>query len=188
MGFEMRKIRAPQGRHGRCVWLAIGKTGSGHNAGRPDDMTDEQQPVIRPFDVADTERLIDLWRVCGLVRPWNDPRKDIERKLKVQPDLFLVATETTGSTSGHVVGSAMAGYDGHRGWVYYLAIDPAYQGRGYGRALMDAVEVRLRSLGCPKLNLMIRSGNEAVIMFYEALGYTQEDCLSFGKRLIPDSV
>jgi ribosomal protein S18 acetylase RimI-like enzyme len=147
----------------------------------------ERQPTIRPFDVADTEEVVELWRVCGLTRPWNDPHKDIERKLKVQPELFLVATETATSTIGEVVGTAMAGYDGHRGWVYYLAVHPAFQGRGHGRALMNAVEAGLSSLGCPKINLMIRTGNEDVIAFYEALGYAQDDCLSFGKRLIPDA-
>ncbi|MFC4115197.1 GNAT family acetyltransferase [Nonomuraea zeae] len=144
------------------------------------------RPAIRPFAAADTERVVELWHACGLIRPWNDPRKDIERKLKVQPELFLVANEAGDPPADDVVGTAMAGYDGHRGWIYYLAVDPACQGRGYGRALLAAVESRLISLGCPKLNFQIRKDNGSVIAFYEALGFDEDDCFSFGKRLIPD--
>ncbi|SDZ51222.1 GNAT family acetyltransferase [Herbiconiux ginsengi] len=135
---------------------------------------------IRPFRASDTEAVVALWDACGLTRPWNDPRKDIARKLTTQPELFLVAE------SGTLVGTAMAGYDGHRGWVNYLAVDPDMQGRGLGRALMAEVEQRLEALGCPKVNLQVREGNEPVMEFYRAIGYTRDAAVSFGKRLIPD--
>lgn len=138
-------------------------------------------PQIRQFRVEDTEPVVALWQRCGLVRPWNDPRKDIERKLQVQPDLFLVAR-----AGAAVVGSAMAGYDGHRGWVYYLAVEAGLRRSGLGRALMNEVERRLRALGCPKLNLQIRSGNEQALAVYERLGYLPDSVMSLGKRLIPD--
>ena len=109
------------------------------------------------------------------------PRKDIARKLLVQPELFLVLEE-----EGRVAGTAMVGFDGHRGWVYYLAVDPAFQGRGFGRLLMAEAERLLTDLGCPKLNLQVRAGNEAVTGFYDALGYGRDDVVNLSKRLIPD--
>lgn len=138
---------------------------------------------IRPFAVSDTEAVVALWRAAGLVKPWNDPYLDIERKLTVQPELFLVA-EATGPA--RVVGSAMAGYDGHRGWVNYLAVADPQRGTGLGRALMAEVERLLLERGCPKLNLQVRTSNTAVIAFYERLGYRLDDAVSLGKRLIPD--
>ena len=136
---------------------------------------------IRAFDPAETETVVALWQACGLVRPWNDPRKDIARKMLVQPELFLVLEE-----EGRVAGTAMVGFDGHRGWVYYLAVDPAFQGRGFGRLLMAEAERLLTDLGCPKLNLQVRAGNEAVTGFYDALGYGRDDVVNLSKRLIPD--
>lgn len=138
---------------------------------------------IRPFAVSDTEAVVALWRAAGLVKPWNDPYLDIERKLTVQPELFLVAEATA---SRAVVGSAMAGYDGHRGWVNYLAVADPERGAGLGRALMAEVERLLLERGCPKLNLQVRTSNTAVIAFYERLGYRLDDAVSLGKRLIPD--
>ncbi|MGD8194418.1 GNAT family acetyltransferase [Herbiconiux sp. P18] len=138
---------------------------------------------IRSFERDDTETVVALWAACGLTRPWNDPRRDIERKLTVQPELFLVGVDT----ENHVVATAMAGYDGHRGWVNYLAVEPSRQGRGDGRALMAEVERLLTERGCPKLNLQIRHGNEPVMDFYRALGYTEDAAASFGKRLISDA-
>ena len=137
---------------------------------------------IRAFDPAETESVVALWETCGLVRPWNDPRKDIARKLLVQPELFLVLEE-----DGRVAGTAMVGFDGHRGWVYYLAVDPEYQGRGFGRQLMAEAERLLTELGCPKLNLQVRAGNEAVTGFYAALGYGEDSVVNLSKRLIPDA-
>jgi ribosomal protein S18 acetylase RimI-like enzyme len=136
---------------------------------------------IRPFEVLDEEPVVALWERCGLVRPWNDPRRDIARKAGVQADLFLVAVEGEA-----VVGTVMAGYDGHRGWVNYLAVDPDWRRRGIGRGLMHAVETRLRALGCPKVNLQIRRTSADVAAFYRALGFAEDDVLSMGKRLIAD--
>lgn len=136
---------------------------------------------VRAFADADEQAVVGLWRAAGLTRPWNDPRRDIARKKLVQRELFLVAEE-----AGVVIGSAMAGYDGHRGWVYYLAVAPARQGGGVGRLLMAEVEGRLLALGCPKVNVQIRSGNESVAAFYAALGYGLDGATGLGKRLISD--
>jgi ribosomal protein S18 acetylase RimI-like enzyme len=136
---------------------------------------------IRPFQPADEESVIALWHACGLTRPWNDPRRDIQRKLGEQPELFLVATDEE-----RVVGSAMVGFDGHRGWVYYLAVSPQHRMLHIGRTLMQEAEQLLMARGCPKINLLIRSSNAEVIAFYRRLGYTQDDVVSFGKRLIAD--
>lgn len=137
---------------------------------------------IRPFAILDTNAVVTLWQRCGLVVAWNDPVKDIERKLAVGRELFLV-----GEVAGQVVASAMGGYEGHRGWVNYLTVDPAWQRRGFGRAMMNAVEQRLLALGCPKINLQVRRGNTAVLQFYAALGYCEDAVISLGKRLIPDT-
>ena len=136
---------------------------------------------IRPFDRADTEAVVALWRAAGLTRPWNDPHQDIERKLSVQPELFLVAVD-----AGAVIGSVMAGYDGHRGWLCYLASDPARRGEGIARALVAAAEERLLAMRCPKVQLMVRPDNEGARAFYDALGYEQFDIWATGKRLIAD--
>jgi ribosomal protein S18 acetylase RimI-like enzyme len=136
---------------------------------------------IRPFATQDTEAVVGLWERCGLVRPWNDPRKDIARKLTVQADLFLV-----GELDGRIVAAVMAGYEGHRGWVNYLAVEPGLQRDGLGRAMMAEAEKRLRALGCPKVNLQIRRGNTAVAAFYARLGYVEDEVISLGKRLERD--
>jgi ribosomal protein S18 acetylase RimI-like enzyme len=137
---------------------------------------------VRAFADDDEAAVVTLWRAAGLLRPWNDPHRDIARKKRVQRELFLVAED-----DGVVIGTAMAGYDGHRGWVYYLAVAPGRQGGGLGRALMGEVEARLLELGCPKVNVQIRSGNEAVAAFYDRLGYTPDAATGLGKRLIPDA-
>lgn len=136
---------------------------------------------IRRFAETDSEAVIALWQRCGLLRPWNDPRKDIARKLRVQPELFLV-----GVVDGRVVASVMAGYEGHRGWINYLAVDPGLRRGGLGKAMMAAAEKRLGLLGCPKVNLQIRRGNEDVVAFYDRLGYVEDDVVSMGKRLESD--
>jgi ribosomal protein S18 acetylase RimI-like enzyme len=126
-----------------------------------------------------------LWQACGLVRPWNDPHKDIARKLTVQPELFLVGTlEEEGAEQ--LVATAMVGYDGHRGWVNYLAVAPGRQRLSIGRRLMAEAEALLLARGCPKLNLQVRTSNTGVIAFYKKLGYAQDEAVSLGKRLIPD--
>jgi ribosomal protein S18 acetylase RimI-like enzyme len=136
---------------------------------------------IRPFRPEDETAVTILWQRCELTRPWNDPHKDIQRKLTTQPELFLV-----GERDGLLVASVMAGFDGHRGWVNYLAVDPRHRGQGLGRKLMEQVERSLVELGCPKLNLQVRSGNQAVLAFYRRLGYGVEPLISLGKRLIAD--
>ena len=136
---------------------------------------------IRSFQPEDEAAVIALWQATGLTRPWNDPSKDIARKRRVQPELFLV-----GELHGALIASAMAGYDGHRGSLYYLAVAPAEQRRGHARAMLAEVEVRLRALGCPKLNLQVRADNAGAGAFYLRLGYTREERLDFGKRLEHD--
>jgi ribosomal protein S18 acetylase RimI-like enzyme len=136
---------------------------------------------IRAFELSDQEPVIRLWERCGLTRPWNDPRKDIARKLTVQPELFLV-----GVYGIEIVATAMVGFDGHRGWVNYLAVAPEHQGKSYGRQMMRHAEHLLRERGCPKLNLQVRSSNTKALAFYRSLGYVQDDVLSFGRRLIDD--
>jgi ribosomal protein S18 acetylase RimI-like enzyme len=136
---------------------------------------------IREFRRGEEEAVVALWRACDLTRPWNDPFRDIERKLAHSPSLFLVGEE-----EGQLVGSVMAGYDGHRGWVNYLAVEPSRRGRGLGRALMDAAEERLRAAGCAKINLQVREGNVAARAFYEAIGYEPQELVDFGKRLVSD--
>ncbi len=138
--------------------------------------------LIRPFEESDADAVVALWRVCGLTRRWNDPHLDIARKLEVQPDLFLVGVDDTST----VVASAMGGYDGHRGWVNYLAVHPDARGAGHGRDLMNEVESLLLARGCPKINLQVRGDNTEAIAFYAAIGYGVDDAVSLGKRLIAD--
>lgn len=136
---------------------------------------------IRPFAPEDEAAVIALWQHCGLIRPWNNPRLDIARKLQVNAELFLV-----GEREGRVVATVMGGYEGHRGWINYLAVAPDLQRHGLGRAMMAAVEARIRALGCPKINLQVRSDNSGVIAFYRALGYRVDETVSLGKRLVED--
>ena len=139
------------------------------------------QLQIRPFNFEDTAVIIAIWENVGLTRPWNNPTRDIERKMQVAPELFLV-----GHIDDKLVATVMGGYDGHRGWANYLAVDPSCQGHGYGRLIMSHLEEQLLALGCPKLNLQVRGGNTAALKFYEAAGYAQDDAISLGKRLISD--
>ncbi|HVN47274.1 MAG TPA: GNAT family acetyltransferase [Bacteroidota bacterium] len=137
--------------------------------------------LIRPFKIEDEHAVITLWQQCGLIRPWNDPHRDIQRKLKVNPDLFLV-----GVIESEIVASVMAGYEGHRGWLNYLAVAPEFQHRGLARKIAAEAEQRLQKTGCPKINLQIRSSNLKVIEFYKHLGYAVDDVVSMGKRLESD--
>lgn len=136
---------------------------------------------IRVYSPEDENVVIELWRKCNLIRPQNNPKLDIERKLKVNPELFLV-----GEISGKVVAIVIGGYEGHRGWINYLGVDPIYQKRGLGKQMMEAVEKKLLLLGCPKINLQVRVDNKAVIGFYGSIGYSVDNVISMGKRLIPD--
>ncbi|RYY94454.1 MAG: GNAT family acetyltransferase [Comamonadaceae bacterium] len=137
---------------------------------------------IRPYRESDAPAVVALWHQCGLVRPWNDPHKDIARKLTVQRELFLV-----GEVGDTVVASVMAGFDGHRGWVNYLAVAPESRGHGHGTALMRRVEEAFLALGCPKVSLLVRAGNTDVLAFYRRLGYAPDEAVPLGKRLILDA-
>jgi ribosomal protein S18 acetylase RimI-like enzyme len=135
--------------------------------------------VIRPYVDDDEVAVVELWRDSfPNDPPRNDPRQVIRRKSEVQPELFLV-----GLVRDRLVCTAIAGYDGYRGWVYHVATDPEHRRRGLGRQMMNEVERRLADLGCPKLNLQVRATNDAVVAFYEALGYGVEDRVSLGKSL-----
>jgi ribosomal protein S18 acetylase RimI-like enzyme len=137
--------------------------------------------LIRPFQTSDESEIVSLWQRCGLLVPQNDPHKDIQRKLREEPELFLV-----GVVDSTVVATVMAGYDGHRGWLYYLAVAPECQRRNYGRRLVEHAETLLRERGCPKINLCVRSSNQSVIAFYERLGFACEPVVVMGKRLVVD--
>ena len=136
---------------------------------------------IRPFEITDKAAVIELWQLCGLTRPWNDAGLDVQRKLAVNREWFLV-----GELRGQIMSSAMFGYEGHRGWVNYLAVHPEHQGQGYARAMMARGEQLLLSSGCPKINLQVRSSNTQALAFYARLGYGIDEVVSLGKRLIQD--
>lgn len=135
----------------------------------------------RTYKNDDESAVIELWRDCGLVMPHNDPEKDIRRKLAVQPDLFLV-----GVRDGHIVASVMAGYEGHRGWLNYLAVSPDHRQTGLGRKIVAEAEKRLRALGCAKINLQVRRSNSEAMNFYRSIGFLEDPVLSMGKRLEKD--
>ena len=137
---------------------------------------------VLPFEERFRSEVIALWEKCGLTRPWNDPDKDIDRKLTDENGAFFVLLR-----GDRLIGSVMAGYDGHRGSINYLCVDPDYQTAGLGKMLMSRCEAFLTARGCPKINLMVRQGNEKVLRFYEQLGYAEEKAVSLGKRLIPDT-
>jgi ribosomal protein S18 acetylase RimI-like enzyme len=150
---------------------------------------------VRRFVEPDRAAVIGLWERCGLTRPWNDPGLDIDRKL-AHDGILLVAVAVAVATadpdradqaSATIVGTVMAGYDGHRGWVNYLAVEPTHRRGGIGARLMDAAEHHLRLLGCPKINLQIRDDNLAAVAFYESLGFGRDAVLSMGKRLVDDT-
>ena len=137
--------------------------------------------IVRQFKAQDTDQVVALWQECELTRPWNNPLLDIERKQQQDDSLFLV-----GELDNHLIASVMGGYDGHRGWMYYLAVSPKHQRCGYARELISHLEQKLIALGCPKLNLQIRPDNIAVQEFYHEIGFTEDATVSLGKRLIPD--
>jgi ribosomal protein S18 acetylase RimI-like enzyme len=136
---------------------------------------------IRKFRDQDRKAVISLWQRCGLLVPWNHPDLDIDRKLQVQSELFLV-----GEIDGEIVATAMGGYEGHRGWINYLAVEPEMRGKGLGRMMMKLIEEGLSGMGCPKINLQVRESNLDVIRFYEKIGYSSDHVIGFGKRLSED--
>jgi ribosomal protein S18 acetylase RimI-like enzyme len=137
---------------------------------------------IRPFKPVDEDAVVRLWKDCGLIVAWNDPHRDIERKMKVQPQMFLV-----GCIDGKIVATVMGGYDGHRGWINYLAVQADYRHGGIGRYMIQEVENRLRAMGCPKINIQVRGSNTVVLEFYKRIGYKPDDVVSLGKRLEADT-
>ena len=137
---------------------------------------------IRPFQPNDSNQVTGLWHSCNLIRPWNDPKKDIARKLRVNPEWFLVAI-----LGKEIVGSIMVGYEGHRGWINYLAVAAPFRCRGIGTQLMERAEVMLRAAGCSKINLLVRVGNEQELSrFYIGLGFRLDEVICYGKRLEAD--
>ena len=138
-------------------------------------------PVLRPYRPGDREALMSLWSVCELTRPWNNPSRDIERKLARDAENLLVLEQ-----QGRLIGSVMVGYEGHRGWINYLAVLPDAQRRGLASRMMAEAERLLRLAGCPKINLQIRSTNLQVIEFYQSLGFKIDEVTSMGKRLEVD--
>lgn len=137
--------------------------------------------MIRVFGNMDRNTVIDLWIECGLTVPRNNPIRDIERKLADSPDLFFV-----GEINGELVASCMSGYDGHRGWIYYLAVKPSLRKRSIARNMMKHAEEALEELGCPKIDLMVRKNNEEVISFYKKIGYNEDPVVVLSRRLYED--
>jgi len=137
---------------------------------------------IKPYHPDNQQAVINLWQTCDLVVAWNDPVKDIHRKMLVDPELFLI-----GEISDEIVATVMGGYEGHRGWINYLAVSPRHQRKGLASAMMEQVEILIQIKGCPKINLQVRGTNTQVIDFYQAIGYDVENAVGLGKRLIPDN-
>jgi len=137
--------------------------------------------TIRPYQAGDRRDVLGLWVECGLVIEANNPERDIERKLGVRPEWFLV-----GLVGGAVVATCMVGYEGHRGWVNYLAVSPRHRRQGLGSLMMQEAERILSAAGCPKINLQVRTSNGDVLAFYQRIGYIRDDVVSLGKRLEQD--
>lgn len=133
---------------------------------------------IRNFNSGDKIQVINLWNICGLIVPSNNPENDIELKTDFQPDLFFVA-----ESEGMIIGSVMAGYDGHRGWLNYLGVHPDYRGCGFGRSLVEYSVDKLKKLNCPKLNIQVRSTNLKVVDFYRKLGFLDHDVIGMQLKL-----
>lgn len=136
---------------------------------------------IRRYSLEDEEAVINLWKACDLTKPWNNPSQDINRKMNDSDELFLI-----GTINSIIVATVMAGYDGHRGWIYYLAVDPEHRKQGLGRQIMAAAEEKLLEIGCPKIDLMVRKNNLNVITFYEKIGYSHDEVITMSRRLIED--
>ncbi len=134
--------------------------------------------AMAPMGDADIAAVIALWQRCGLTRPWNDPAADIALARKGPNATVLVGRDDSG-----IVASALVGHDGHRGWVYYVAVDPDFRHKGYGRVIMDAAENWLRARGIEKLQLMVRPDNSQVQAFYQSLGYLEQERIVYAKWL-----
>jgi ribosomal protein S18 acetylase RimI-like enzyme len=139
--------------------------------------------TVRPYQPDDEKAVIQLWSECRLLVPQNNPASDIQRKLKVNPEWFLV-----GVIGSELVATCMVGYDGHRGWINYLAVSPSLQRRGLATRMMREAEKLLRTVGCAKINLQVRQHNHVAIKFYEKIGYSVDAVVSLGKRLEKDEL
>ncbi|WP_347303792.1 GNAT family acetyltransferase [Croceibacterium sp. TMG7-5b_MA50] len=135
--------------------------------------------MIRHAAPADAAAATALWHTCALTRPWNDPAADFARALACPTATVLLLEQ-----AGAPIGTVMAGYDGHRGWLYYLAVDPAHQRQGHARALVQAACPFLQQQGCPKVELMVRNGNPATAL-YQHLGWQRQDVEVWGLTLQP---
>lgn len=144
-------------------------------------IVNQQDMEIRRFQDTDLSAVVSLWKRCNLTVPWNDPLRDIDRKKKHQPELFLV-----GQINNRLIASVMGGYDGHRGWIYYLAVDPDYRQRGFGSLIIKEVEARIKKTGCAKINVMVRKSNQEIADFYSKHGYGPDEVSCLGKRLVAD--
>ncbi|HMM89435.1 GNAT family acetyltransferase [Bradyrhizobium sp.] len=135
-------------------------------------------PALAVSDIADADiaAVIALWQACGLTRPWNDPSADIALARREPHSTVLI-----GRDDDAIVATAMVGHDGHRGWVYYVAADPALRGKGFGRAIMNAAEDWLRATGIAKLQLLVRRENAGVAAFYQSIGYEEAQTIMFAK-------
>ncbi len=141
-----------------------------------------KEMIIRTYEPEDELQVIGLWMECNLIAPWNNPKRDIERKLNDSPELFFV-----GEADSKIITSCMAGYDGHRGWIYYLAVKQNLRRHGVASKIMKHAEQELRRIGCPKIDLMVRKSNEEVISFYHKIGYKDDSVVILSKRIIEDS-
>ena len=133
--------------------------------------------TFRPIDASDIAAVIALWTECGLIRPWNDARRDIDFARGKESSDILV-----GIADGRLASSVMVGHDGHRGWLYYLAVGQAFQGKGWGKATVRAAEAWLKERGIWAVNLNIRTENAKVRAFYAAIGYELRDVITMGRR------
>jgi ribosomal protein S18 acetylase RimI-like enzyme len=130
--------------------------------------------LIRPYRDGDFDAVVDLWRVCDLLRPWNDPASDIALCRATPTAELFVGVHRDGRSQRGLIGAAMTGSDGHRGWLYYVAVHPAHRGTGVGQALVRHAEQWLAGIGIAKVEIMIRDDNDAVRGFYERIGYAVE--------------
>ena len=134
--------------------------------------------VIRTYDKKDENKVIELWKASKIIVPQNNPKIEIKSKVDFQPDLFFV-----GLIQEKLIATIMIGYEGHRGWINYLVVHPDYQRKGLGKQLMDYATKILLKMGCQKINVQIRETNKSVIKFYDKLGYTNDEVISYGKRI-----
>ncbi|MGC2484723.1 MAG: GNAT family acetyltransferase [Acidimicrobiales bacterium] len=137
---------------------------------------------LKPYQPLYQDDLVALWELCELTRSWNDPYRDIERKLLHDGENLLILEK-----DGELIGSIMIGYDGHRGWINFLAVHPNHRSSGFGRLLVEEAKNRLEKMGCAKLNLQVRSSNEEAVDFYRHIGFVVDDVVGMGIGLQRDA-